>query len=64
MMAALASDTESVSEVMRDWARELFLLRWVRTVRPGADGDFLYRGLGYKTLLDVVSRGLQNRARP
>ena len=60
MMAALATDGESVSEVMREWARELFLLRWVRTVRPGSDGDFLYRGLGYKTLLDVVSRGLQN----
>jgi hypothetical protein len=60
MMAALATDSESVSEVMREWARELFLLRWVRTVRPGSDGDFLYRGLGYKNLLDVVSRGLQN----
>jgi len=60
MMAALATDSESVSEVMREWARELFMLRWVRTVRPGSDGDFLYRGLGYKTLLDVVSRGLQN----
>ena len=60
MMAALATDSESVSAVMREWARELFLLRWVRTVRPGSDGDFLYRGLGYKTLLDVVSRGLQN----
>ena len=60
MMAALATDSESVSEVMREWARELFLLRWVRTVRPGADGDFLYRGLGYKNLLDVVSRGLHN----
>jgi hypothetical protein len=31
----------------------------------GGDGDFLYRGLGYKTLLDVISRGLQNLpARP
>jgi hypothetical protein len=60
MMAALATDSESVSDVMREWARELFLLRWVRTVRPGSDGDFLYRGLGYKNLLDVVYRGLQN----
>jgi hypothetical protein len=53
MMAALAEDTVSVGSVLKDWAGELFLLRWVRLLRPGTDGELLYKGLAYKSLLEA-----------
>ena len=53
MMAALASDPVSCESVLKDWAGELFLLRWVRLLRPGTDGELLYKGLAYKSLLEA-----------
>ena len=53
MMASLASDPVSCESVLKDWAGELFLLRWVRLLRPGTDGELLYKGLAYKCLLEA-----------
>ena len=65
MMAALSTDPKSVKEHMDAFAKELFLSRWVRTVRPGDDGDYVYKGFSHKTMLEIMSRGLQRRpARP
>ena len=58
MMAALATDPVSVQSVLQNWAGELFLLRWVRLLRPGSDGELLYKGLAFKSLLEVVTFGL------
>jgi len=58
MMAALAKDGISLKTVLQDWAREIFFMRWIRLLRPSADGDLLYKGLGYKSLLEIISFGL------
>lgn len=58
MMAALANDPVNIETVLQEWAREIFLIRWVRLLRPSADGDILYKGLAYKSLLEVISFGL------
>lgn len=60
MMAALKEDSLSVTEALQQWAKELFLMRWVKTVRPGGDGDMIYTGLLFRSLLELVTFGLQH----
>ena len=33
-------------------------------MRPGEDGDYVYKGFSNKSLLDILSRGLQRRPAP
>jgi CBS domain-containing protein len=70
MMAALRSDAQLMPCTLERWARDLFLIRQVRIVRPGeaakagpaGDGSFVFSGLAAASLLDILQLGLRTRA--